>query len=155
MPEQYKVLTIPFARDTTAITATPVIPDDQNPAEPNAASWKLGFPHITMIPLETGGVPPYGQDFNAIFRDISEHIVHQNMGGLYKFEPEVVSVGGYPAGAVLAANDGLSLWVSLVEDNTQDFNGEERDQWAMIAFDGLEEMLDTVQRVDQTVDQIE
>lgn len=138
MADNYKILTIPFARDAVPDMVN-VIPDSGTPSEPERASWEQGFPYITTIPLVASGVPPQGQDFNGILKEITEHIVHQNKGGMYKFSEAVT--GGYPQGAVLAANDGLSLWVSLQDANDQDFNGATKDQWARIAFAGLDDLL--------------
>jgi len=139
MPD-YKVLTIPFARDAVPDMIND-IPDDPSVLEPQLASFKQGFPYITTIPLVAGGIPPEGQDFNGILRDITEHVVHQNKGGMYKFEADIVAAGGYPLGAVLSANDGLSLWVSLQNNNVQDFNTGTPTQWARIAFSGLDALL--------------
>ena len=141
MPD-YKVLTIPFARDAVPDMVND-IPDDPSVLEPQLASFKQGFPYITTIPLVAGGIPPEGQDFNGILRDITEHVVHQNKGGMYKFEADIVAAGGYPQGAVLAANDGLSLWVSLVDANVEDFNTGTPTQWARIAFSGLDALLNS------------
>lgn len=143
----YKILTIPFARDAVPDMVND-IPNDPSIAEPQLASFKQGFPSITTIPLVAGGIPPEGQDFNGILRDITEHIVHQNKGGMYKFEADIVAAGGYPKGAVLSANDGLSLWVSLQNNNVQDFNGPTKNQWARIAFSGLDSLLNS--KVDKT-----
>jgi len=136
----YKILTIPFGRDAVPDMVND-IPSDPIVAEPQRASFKQGFPSITTIPLTAGGIPPEGQDFNGILRDITEHVVHQNKGGMYKFAAEIVAAGGYPQGAVLAANDGLSLWVSLIDNNVQDFNSGTPTQWARIAFSGLDSLL--------------
>ena len=136
----YKILTIPFGRDAVPDMVND-IPSDPIVAEPQRASFKQGFPSITTIPLVAGGIPPEGQDFNGILRDITQHVVHQNKGGMYKFEADVVAAGGYPKGAVLSANDGLSLWVSLVDDNVEDFNTGTPTQWARIAFSGLDALL--------------
>lgn len=146
MPD-YKVLTIPFARDAVPDMVND-IPNDPSIVEPQLASFKQGFPSITTIPLVAGGIPPEGQDFNGILRDITQHIVHQNKGGMYKFEADIVADGGYPLGAVLSANDGLSLWVSLVDANVEDFNIGTPTQWARIAFSGLDALLNG--KVDKT-----
>lgn len=146
MPD-YKVLTIPFARDAVPDMVND-IPDDPSVLEPQLASFKQGFPYITTIPLVAGGIPPEGQDFNGILRDITEHVVHQNKGGMYKFEADIVADGGYPLGAVLSANDNLSLWVSLVDANVEDFNIGTPTQWARIAFSGLDALLNG--KVDKT-----
>lgn len=136
----YKILTIPFARDAVPDMVND-IPNDPSIVEPQLASFKQGFPSITTIPLVAGGIPPEGQDFNGILRDITQHIVHQNKGGMYKFAPEVVAAGGYAKGAVLASNDDLSLWVSLQNNNVQNFNSGTPTQWARIAFSGLDAAL--------------
>jgi hypothetical protein len=136
----YKILTIPFARDAVPDMVND-IPETPTPSKPQLASYRQGFPSITTIPLVAGGIPPEGQDFNGILRDITEHVVHQNKGGMYKFSPEIVAAGGYPLGAVLSANDGLSLWVSLQNNNVQDFNSGTPTQWARIAFSGLDTLL--------------
>jgi hypothetical protein len=138
----YKILTIPFARDAVPDMVND-IPETPSPSEPQLASYRQGFPVITTIPLVAGGLPPEGQDFNGILRDITQHIVHQNQGGMYKFAPEVVAAGGYAKGAVLASNDDLSLWVSLQNNNVQDFNTGTPTQWARIAFSGLDALLNT------------
>jgi len=130
----YKILTIPFGRDAVPDMVND-IPSDPIVAEPQRASFKQGFPSITTIPLVAGGIPPEGQDFNGILRDITEHVVHQNKGGMYKFEPEVVAAGGYPKGAVLESNDGSGLFVSLVDSNTEDFNSGSA-QWQRLASEG-------------------
>lgn len=143
----YKILTIPFARDAVPDMVND-IPETPSPSEPQLASYRQGFPSITTIPLVAGGIPPEGQDFNGILRDITQHIVHQNKGGMYKFEADIVAAGGYPEGAVLAANDGLSLWVSLVDANVEDFNAGTPTQWARIAFSGLDALLNG--KVDKT-----
>lgn len=141
MPVNPKILTIPFARDASPGLVN-AIPDDPVMGEPQKASWKQGFQSETMIPLTAGGIPPEGQDFNGVLKDITEHIVYQNGGGQYAWSQEWVDEhGGYPQGAVLSANDGLSLWVSLEDDNTEDFNTGTPSKWARIAFSGLDTLL--------------
>lgn len=123
MADNYKILTIPFARDAVPDMVN-VIPDSGTPSEPGRASWEQGFPYITTIPLVASGVPPQGQDFNGILKEITEHIVHQNKGGMYKFSDTVVASGGYPKGAVLVSDDGLTLYISLIDGNDVNFNTE-------------------------------
>ena len=100
------------------------------PAEPvggssNLASWRAGFPPITMIPIEAGGISPSGADFHGILNAISRHTFFQQAGGQYRFDAELsVAIGGYPKGTVLQTNDGKSSYVSLIDNNTTDFNDD-------------------------------
>lgn len=108
--------TIPFA--TSGLKNT--IP---NTATGGAASYTNGFPSVTMLPIPSGGIPPDGKDFNGILYALSAAIVWMNSGGLWKFDSAVVTqLGGYAQGQVLQSNDGLSAYVSLVNNNTTDFN---------------------------------
>ena len=87
------------------------------------ATWSSGFPNVTMQPSESGGLPPKGMDFNGIFNAISSPIVHLQKGGAYKFDSDYAAkIGGYSIGSVLQSNDGKSSYVSLINNNTTDFN---------------------------------
>lgn len=113
-------LSVPFALNglKNEIPIDPVTGENSN-----RASWKVGFGPITMTPVTAGGKPPLGQDFNGILNTLSSHTVFQNTGGQYRFDAELVAaIGGYPAGAVLQSDDGLSSYVSLVDNNTDNFN---------------------------------
>lgn len=91
---------------------------------PNA-SFTDGFPPVTMLPLTSGGVPPAGKDFNGLFFDITQHTVWVNAGGQYRYDSALVTAtGGYAQGCVLQSNDGLSAYVSLINNNTHDFNSD-------------------------------
>lgn len=93
------------------------------PTGTNRASFTEGFPPVTMQPITAGGQPPSGNDFNGLFFDYSTHIVWVNAGGQYQFDSALsTAMGGYPQGMVLQSNDGLSSYVSLVNNNTTDFN---------------------------------
>ena len=101
------------------------------------ATWSSGFPNVTMQPSESGGLPPKGMDFNGIFNAISSPIVHLQKGGAYKFDSDYAAkIGGYSIGSVLQSNDGLSSYVSLIDNNTTNFNsnpdsiGTAWGQWA-------------------------
>lgn len=111
----------------------PTLPD----ATPGHASLDLGFPPLTMTPIQNGGVPPSGLDFNGIFNLITQHSVWLNGGGMYVFDAALVTAtGGYKAGAVIQSNDKLSAYISLVDSNTVDFNTTPASigvQWAAFA----------------------
>lgn len=76
-----------------------------------------------MIPIEAGGIAPEGMDLNGILYDVTTHLTYLNAGGQYWFDAAFASkIGGYPLGAVLQSNDGKSSYVSIVDNNTTDFN---------------------------------
>lgn len=87
------------------------------------ASYEVGFPGATMTPVQSGGVPPAGADFNGIFNHITQHLAWVNAGGQYTFDADLVTfTGGYKIGAVVQSNDGLSSYVNAVNNNTVNFN---------------------------------
>lgn len=84
-----------------------------------AASLTDGFPPLTFVPVGSGGVPPFGQDFNGILKQITQWSQWQGAGGLPKYDGTFSSaIGGYPAGAVLAGTTPGVTWVNLVDNNT-------------------------------------
>ena len=71
-----------------------------------AASWDSGFPQETFLPMTSGGVPPHGQDFNALFNVLSQHIRFLQGGGFYPFNPHFCeAVGGYSLHAIVQSDD--------------------------------------------------
>lgn len=132
MPQPDLIIT-PFAQDAPPNTVDP-IPETRSPTDPlEKATWTQGFPGLTMIPLAAGGIPPRGQDFNGVLKAISEHTVFQGGGGQYKWSAEYVAAhGGYSVGAVIQSDDGLSSYVSAVDENTINPNttpGSIGNQW--------------------------
>lgn len=88
-----------------------------------AASYTDGFPPLTRTPIAAGGIPPKGLDMNGVLFEVSSHTVFQNAGGQYRFDAALAAaVGGYPKGAVLQSDDGLSSYVSMVDGNEDNFN---------------------------------
>lgn len=76
------------------------IPDTT--AETGRASWALGFPPETALPLGAGGVPPHWLDFQGVLHALSSHAVFQQQGGRYGWE----STLDYPVGACVLGSDG-------------------------------------------------
>jgi len=110
----------PFC-DAGTKNAIPV--DDQTGTIPNGASYETGFPDITMLAKDAGGLPPFGQDMNGILAEITAHTHFQNSGGRYRFDAALVAViGGYPAGFVLQSDDGTMEYRSAIDGNTGNFN---------------------------------
>lgn len=109
-------ISIPFARDGSRRT----IPNTSQIGIVNgAASFPTGFPPLTFIPKETGGIPPAGDDFNGVLYMLSDILRYQVSGGVYKYDADQsTAIGGYPKGAFLLKDDASGMWRSTVENNT-------------------------------------
>lgn len=120
---QPDLILVPFAQDAPAVNVD-AIPVNLSPSDPpQAASWSQGFPAVTMTPLAAGGIPPRGQSFNGVLQDITEHLVYIGGGGQYRWSAAYVAAkGGYSIGDVIQADNGLLSYVSLVDNNTDNFN---------------------------------
>lgn len=117
-----QVLTGAFAYggDKNAIANTP------STTSPQLANIQTGFPAITQVPPELGGIPPERGDFNGIFNLLSSFYYYTQNGGVYTFEQTVSdAIGGYPKGATLYytdSNGATSTVRSLINNNTFNFN---------------------------------
>lgn len=90
------------------------------------ATYEDGFPETTMKPINEGGKAPSGKDMNGILHEITTHIAYQNKGLLYKFEADFcAAIGGYPKGSILLSDDGVKVFISLVENNQTNFNSDD------------------------------
>ena len=87
-------------------------------ANPAAASFTLGFPPITFLPLGAGGSPPDGRDFNGILNEITLWNQWQQAGAPVFYDAAFsAAIGGYPKGAIIAAATVGNYWFSTVDDN--------------------------------------
>jgi len=92
----------------------------ENSQRGGVASYEDGFPSITMIPLNIGGIPPDGKDMNGILYELSSIARWANVGGGYVYDQtfaENASVLGYPKGARVLSSDGYNCWVNTVDGN--------------------------------------
>jgi hypothetical protein len=87
-----------------------------------AASLTDGFPPLTFVPSSAGGCPPFGADFNGIFKQVTSWSQWQGAGAPVAYDSGFSSaIGGYPAGAVLAnASIAGCYWISIVDNNSSD-----------------------------------
>lgn len=97
IPEKPQVITSPFcyAGDTRNIPAT-------TPAGTNQFSYEAGFPPLTSTPLQSGGVPPERQDFNAAFKLLSEFIYYLQSGNQFVWS----NLLDYDKGCTILGSDG-------------------------------------------------
>lgn len=108
----------------------------QSTQDPEDATYDEGFPAQTMIPTDSGGLPPKGLDFNGIFYELSSPIAHYCRGDRIQFDATyAAAIGGYSEGAILASNDYKKDYISLVDNNTADPNGTNT-TWAVYAGQG-------------------
>ena len=101
------------------------------------ASLHDGFPPDTFSPISSGGVPPFGGDFNGILNEITAIQQWQEAGGFFPFDPTfATAVGGYPRGAIIQSSTGVGFWISTAENNSNnpDSGGA---GWVPTAFYGL------------------
>lgn len=114
---QPDLIPMPFAENATPGTIEPI--EATTPTVPQDATWSTGFPQVTMQPLASGGIPPRGQNFNGVLNALSQHIFYTQGGGQYKWSADH---GPYSIGDVLQSDDGLRSYVSVVDNNTDNFN---------------------------------
>lgn len=108
---------LPFAA-TGSRNTIPVA--SQQATTPGAASFTDGFPPQTMQPIESGGTPPFGQDFNGVFFHTTSLTRWFSAGGPMMFDAAfAAAIGGYPMGARLtsAASPNV-LWISTIDNNS-------------------------------------
>jgi hypothetical protein len=87
-----------------------------------AASLTDGFPPLTFVPQSAGGVPPFGQDFNGILKQLSQWSQWAGAGAFPLYDAAFSSsIGGYPSGGTVAqaATPGC-FWISMVDNNASD-----------------------------------
>ena len=89
----------------------------------NSATYRLGFPPLTMQSIRSGGKPPKGTDFNGVLFDITENISFLCKGGRYQYNAGLSTlIGGYPEGSNLLLDDNVTEVVSTVADNQNNPN---------------------------------
>ena len=87
-----------------------------------AASFETGFVPDNFAALVSGGVPPFGQDFNGLINaETKWDQWYQARGAITYDATFATAIGGYPQGAILdsAIVTGVQ-WCSLVDSNATD-----------------------------------
>lgn len=110
---------IPFAADASTSFIRNIPKASQIGIQGGAASLNDGFPPLCFIPIGSGGIPPFGQDFNGILNQITLWNQWQQLGGAIQYDSTFqAAVGGYPQGALVmsAITIGL-LWLCIVDNN--------------------------------------
>ena len=101
------------------------IPPAANPAT-GRAGFDQGFSAINMTAKEAGGIPPFGQDFNGIFYEVTNILRYMQAGGQPTFSSTLATaIGGYPKGALILGDDGESVWRNTLEGNSNNPNTDQ------------------------------
>ena len=92
----------------------------------NKASLQEGFPPITSLSINKGGIPPERQDFNGAMNLNSQFYFAFQNGWWPTFSQEVSdAIGGYPQNAVLCyfvpESNSVQFLRSIVPNNTYNF----------------------------------
>lgn len=96
-----------------------------------------GFPKITMIPEESGGLAPNGQDFNGIFYLVTADIVHRQKGEQMQYDADHANnIGGYSKGAILQSTSLNKSYISQVNNNLTDPDSTSSSGWNIYAGSG-------------------
>ena len=110
----------------------------------NRASLQEGFPPITGMPVNKGGIPPERLDFNGAMNLNSQFYFAFQNGWWPTFSKQVSdAIGGYPKDAVLWLFDSTKIRArilqSLIPNNTYNFNTDASyigKYWKELAQDG-------------------
>ena len=94
------------------------------------ASRTEGFPPETE---GSGAQPPLRTDMNGVINGIDEGIIAFFFGKVFYFDSTLSTAGGgYPVGSVVVGNDGVTLWLSLLDDNSTDPNTPLQTDWIIV-----------------------
>lgn len=87
-----------------------------------AASLHDGFPPLTFLALNAGGVPPSGADFNGILYLLSAWVAFLAAGQRPAYDATLqTDMSGYAQGATIQQSaDNTATWTSTVSGNTTD-----------------------------------
>lgn len=85
-----------YAADVSVIPGT-------TPSGSGAFSYQSAFPQITAVPLTAGGVAPMREDFNAVFKLLSQHVHFLQSGSLYTWNSSL----DYLKGAHILGSNGV------------------------------------------------
>ncbi len=106
---------IPWAQQNTSIIELP-----ETTSDPNRASQRLGFPANTMLPPESGGVPPQGIDFNAGLYQVARITWWLMYGAPFAYDATFATnsaISGYAQGAQIASSDYFGAWLNTTDNN--------------------------------------
>lgn len=118
MQQPARLISTPFAQEGEKTDIQNVTGESDN-----SATYRVGFPPITMQSIRLGGKPPKGMDFNGVLFDITENISFLCKGGRYQYSAGLSTlIGGYPEGSNLLLDDNITEVVSEIASNQNNPN---------------------------------
>lgn len=93
----------PFLSNVLGYAADVSVIPGATPSGSGAFSYQSAFPQITAIPLTAGGVAPMREDFNAVFKLLSQHVHFLQSGSLYTWSNAL----DYLKGAHILGSNGV------------------------------------------------
>lgn len=113
---------LPFANSAGAGYKRTVPVASQIGVVDGAASYTDGFPPLNFLPVASGGVPPFGQDFNGLLNAISALSRWFSSGAPIAYDAAFsTAIGGYPKGAIVQSVTTFGkVWLCTADDNTSD-----------------------------------
>ena len=144
---------IPFANSASSTYKTTIPQASQIGIANGRASLTDGFPPLTFQGISSGGIPPFGADFNGILYEITSITQWQQAGGMFLYDSSFsTTISGYPRGSVLQSSSLNGLWISSAENNTTnpDTGGA---GWSSLAFEGSQSI--SVTSADVTLTQLQ
>lgn len=110
---------IPFANSAGGGYIRAIPEASQIGIQDGAASLTTGFPPLNFLPVGAGGVPPFGQDFNGVLKQITQWNQWQGAGGTATYNSDfATAIGGYPKNALIMGTSGALVYQNLVDSNT-------------------------------------
>ena len=123
---------IPFASSAGGGLIRNIPQASQIGIQNGAASLTDGFPPLNFQPVASGGVPPFGEDFNGILFQISSWCQWFEAGGPINYDSTFATGGsnGYPQYAIVQSNvvPG-NFWMSTVDNNQTDPDSTSSANW--------------------------
>ena len=111
---------LPFASSGSRVTIPKLA---SSIVAPGHASYDVGFPPLTFTPVESGGIPPFGTDFNGLQYAITNAVRWSMAGGFYTYDSAFANdanVNGYPRGALVLKAATNGYWYNTAENNVTD-----------------------------------
>jgi hypothetical protein len=93
-----------------------------------------------MEPIASGGIPPFGADFNGLHKAATMAQIWQQSGYVYSFDSSFAgnaNIGGYPAGSMLLMGSGKGLWINQTDNNSQSPDATGSSGWLGIPAAGV------------------
>ncbi|AWB21249.1 hypothetical protein DA075_10280 [Methylobacterium currus] len=121
---------IPFANGAAPSYIRDIPEGSQIGIANGAASLQDGFPPLNFLPVGSGGVPPFGQDLNGLFKLLTLWARWQAAGGLNLWDGTFATkIGGYPRGALLSSTTAGLVWLNTIDNNTTNPDGGTAQNW--------------------------